>query len=76
MTDRAINSEILSYIQSLEKAEKLSVLAYLKSFVKKEKKKNKNEQFLSLAGSINKIDMLKMEQSIEESCEHVDKNEW
>ncbi len=77
MTDRTIDNKILNYLHSLDKAEQLSVLDYLKNLLKKSgKKDNKNKELLSLAGSIKKSDLKKMELAIEEGCESIDKNEW
>jgi len=70
MTDRTIDNKILNYLHSLDKAEQLSVLDYLRNLLKKTgKKNNKNKELLSLAGSIKKSDLKKMELAIEEGCE-------
>ena len=77
MTNKTIDTRILNYIHSLEKVEQLSVLNYLQKIVKKfRKKNNENEKLLSLAGSINKNDLKKMELAIKEDCENINTNEW
>lgn len=70
MTDKAIDSKILYYLQTLEKSKRIAVLNYLMGLIKREPKENKNEELISLAGSISKKDIRLMEQAIEEGCEN------
>lgn len=74
MTNKAIDSQVLNYMHSLENSQQVSVLNYLKNLVKRGDNNNKN--LLKLAGTINKKDIKLMEKAIEEGCENIDSNEW
>lgn len=73
MTDKTIDLQLLSYLNKLEKNQKISVLNYLKKIAKKD---NSRTDLLDLAGSISKEDLKLMELSIDKDCEKIDENEW
>lgn len=73
MTEKKIDTQLLTYFHSLSKPRQLDVLNYLKSLLKKEK--STKSGLLKLAGSISPEDLDKMEEDIKD-CEKIDKNEW
>lgn len=74
MSQRTIDTQLLTDFHSLAKPQQLDLLNYLKSLLKKEKPTNKG--LLKLAGSISSKDLKLMEEAIEEGCEQIDSNEW
>ena len=74
MTDRTIDTQLLTYFHSLPKPQQLDVLNYLRSLLKKDSSSNK--ELLKLAGSISSHDLKLMDEAIKEGCEQIDEDEW
>lgn len=74
MADKTLDKRLLSYFHSLGRPEKMNVLKYLKSLVKKDF--SSNTELLKLAGTISVEDLELMENAIKEGCEKIDKDEW
>ena len=74
MSDKTIDTQLLSYFHSLAKPQQLDVLNYLKGLLKKDHLSN--QSLLKLAGSISPEDLRMMDQAIKEGCEQIDEDEW
>ncbi len=74
MTEKTIDTELLSYFHALAKPQQLDVLNYLKSLLKRDE--SSNQGLLALAGSISSQDLKLMEEAIKEGCEQIDEDEW
>jgi hypothetical protein len=74
MLSKAIQKEFLVGLGKLERAEQGKVLAFIKSLLKRKRKKH--PKLLALAGSISAEDLNLMQKTIEEGCENIDSNGW
>ncbi len=74
MAEKTMEKKLLNYFHALTKREKEGVLNYLRSLLKKNR--SENENLLKFSGTISADDLKLMEESINEDCGRVDKDEW
>ena len=74
MEKTEIRQQILSALDQLNKRQQESLLAFIKSLIKK--KSNNKPDILKMSGKIEKDDLKLMEKAIQEDCEKINPDEW
>jgi hypothetical protein len=72
----AIKQRIMQQLDRMAKDEQQQVLDFVSALVENKPEGVPGETLLVFAGAIDKDDLGRMEQAIEEECEQVDPNEW
>mgnify|MGYP001501832459 CR=1 FL=1 len=74
--DTLVEKAILDEVHQLKIDEQKKVLEYARSLSAASSKGVMGKDLLRFAGSIDKEDLLKMSQAIEDDCERINSDEW
>ncbi|MGA7876851.1 MAG: hypothetical protein WCA08_14410 [Desulfoferrobacter sp.] len=78
MTNQSFEQEITSQLHRLSPDQKKRVLEFVQALAQETERPSgvAGSELLCFAGSIEKDDLMAMEQAIAEGCERVNLNEW